>query len=297
VIDVTMTAEDLVDAYVEDVTRLLPHAQQPDVARELRALFREALAEHPPGSSRDAVALRMLQEFGRPADAAARYGRPLSVIDHADTRSFLRWSVIGVLTIWLAGAVDTESLPQWWLGVAIPALWWPGVLVVCYGLGAWIRRVRPSTAVWRPRRGADGRVNRPLRVVAILAFVVGTLVLVFGARLLEWVTGGAVAPQAVTALTFDDDFLRVRGPLILSCVLLGIALYTAVTVAGRWSAALRKAGNVVTAVVFTAVLLGGGPILQAEAGDELFRTALAITAAAGLMEAVAHARRLRREAA
>lgn len=295
----TMSADDLVDAYVEDVTRLLPYQQQPDVARELRALFREELAERAPGSTREQTALRMLQEFGRPAEAAARYGHPVCVIDQADTRTFLRWSVIGVVTIWLAGAVQAESVPQWWLGVAIPALWWPGVLVLCYGLAAWTRRRWPGTAVWKPRRGADGRVNRPGRIAALVFFLAGTVTLVFAARLLDWATGGRVAPEAVTALTFDDDFLRVRGPVTLLCIVLGIALFAAVTVTGRWSPALRRAemaANICTAVAYTVVLLGG-PILQAEASDTMLRTALALTVAISLIEALTQARRLRRQIA
>ncbi|WP_432989787.1 hypothetical protein [Dactylosporangium sp. CA-233914] len=293
----TMSAEDLINAYVEDVTRLLPYKQQADVARELRALFREELGERDPGNSREETALRMLQEFGRPAEAAARYGRPVSVIDQADALSFLRWSVIGVVTIWLAGAIEAESILQWWLGVAIPALWWPGVLVFCYGLAAWTRRRWPSTAVWKPRRGADGRVNRPGRVAAILFFIAGTLTLVFAARLLDWVSGGKAAPEAIKALTFDDDFLRLRGPLTLLCMVLGIVLFAVVTVAGRWSPALRKAemaGNVLTAAVYALILLGG-PILQAEASDEVFRAALALTVAIGLIDAFMQARRLRRQ--
>lgn len=295
----TMSAEDLINAYVEDVTRLLPYQQQPDVARELRALFREELAERDPDSPREEVALRMLQEFGRPAEAAVRYGRPVFVIDQADTLSFLRWSVIGVLTIWLAGAIQAESVPQWWLGVAIPALWWPGVLVSYYGLAAWTRRRWRSTAVWKPRRGADGRVNRPGRVVAIGFFIAGTLTLVFAARLLDWISGGRAAPEAIEALTFDDDFLRLRGPLTLLCMVLEIVLFAVVTIAGRWSPALRKAGmagNIFTAVIYALILLGG-PILQSRASDDIFRAVLAATVAIELIDAFIQARRLRRQTA
>jgi hypothetical protein len=171
--------------------------------------------------------------------------------------------------------------------------------VLCYGLAAWTRRRWPSAAVWKPRRGADHRVNRPGRVVAIIFFIAGTLTLVFAARLLDWISGGKAAPEAITALTFNDDFLRVRGPLTLLCMVLGILLFAVVTVAGRWSPALRKAemaGNLFTAVVFAVILLGG-PILQAQASDEILRAALALTVAIGLIDAVLQARRLRRQTA
>ncbi|HKB49715.1 MAG TPA: permease prefix domain 1-containing protein, partial [Ktedonobacterales bacterium] len=79
-----MTAEDLIDSYVADVVTLLPRRQRRDVAQELRVLLREEADAAASGqASREQAARSLLAGFGRPAEVAARYGSPLTLIDPA----------------------------------------------------------------------------------------------------------------------------------------------------------------------------------------------------------------------
>ena len=104
-----MDADALVDSYIADVVRHLPRAQRADVAAELRSLIDDELAERGRDGAKD-----LLVGFGRPAQVAARYGPPLTIIDPADSRRFIRLSVIGIAVIWLGGALDADTLRIWW---------------------------------------------------------------------------------------------------------------------------------------------------------------------------------------
>ena len=85
-----MTADELIDSYVANVVTLLPRRQRRDVAQELRVLLREEADAAASGqASREQAASALLVGFGRPADVAARYGSPVTLIDPADTRRFL----------------------------------------------------------------------------------------------------------------------------------------------------------------------------------------------------------------
>ncbi|GLX93095.1 hypothetical protein Hesp01_10450 [Herbidospora sp. NBRC 101105] len=75
-----------------------------------------------------AAARRVVDAFGRPAEAAARYRPPLVLLDPADSRLFLRWSLGGLVVIRVVGAAQVAGEPgagalaSWWLGVA-PGCW------------------------------------------------------------------------------------------------------------------------------------------------------------------------------
>src|SRR5690348_3765322 len=82
-----MTADDVIESYVRDVARLLPHKRRDDVALELRALLQEELAAKAEAAGRpqdQAMAMALLAGFGRPAEAAARYEPRKPLIDPED---------------------------------------------------------------------------------------------------------------------------------------------------------------------------------------------------------------------
>ncbi|MEV6520987.1 hypothetical protein AB0M43_03480 [Longispora sp. NPDC051575] len=285
-----LTTEELVDAYVADVARLLPRGQRADVALELGALLREELA-----GSDDPLA--RLRAFGRPAEVAARYGQPLTVIDQGDTRRFVRLSVIGVLVVWLFGAAAADDPVHWYQAYGIQALWWPGFLVAAFGIAGWTRRRWPERFLWRPRASATGTVSRPGRIAAFVFFVAGTVVLVNAAWLLEKLTGGRAAPEAVRALTFDPDFARFPGPLVLALIVASLAHHLVVTIHGRWRPATRKV-EVVLGLCFCAVLtavLFAGPVYQSPAADRTAKSAVAVIVAVSLVDLLVTGRRMARQ--
>jgi hypothetical protein len=158
-----MNANDVIESYVADVAAKLPRKQRNDVAFELRSLLAEELQGKADAAGRAAdatMATELVNAFGRAAEVAARYQPKLTVIDPADGHGFVRASVIGLAIIWMPGLLlrleeASESgrsllltLQNWWFSTIIPSLWWPGVLVVAFGLAAWARRRWPAT-MWK----------------------------------------------------------------------------------------------------------------------------------------------------
>lgn len=306
-----MNAGQLIESYASDVVRRLPGRQRADVAVELRALLREELAGRvadrgvAPDEATTADAMALLTSFGRPAEVAARYRPTFTIIDPADSRTFVKASVIGVALIWLVGLIESFAgqlgsvddvlfaLQQFYFGVAIPSLIWPGVLVVWFGLAAWTRRRWPRRALWQPPAEERDRIHRFGLASAIVFWAAGTAVLVNPAGALNLITGNRLPEPAVTALAYDADFVRLRGPVVLGILTAMLVLVIAVLIRGRWDAATRRAQvilNGVTGGMLLWVLLGGR-IFREPAADELVKVAVAVTI---LFVLVDLARRLRR---
>lgn len=284
-----LTTEELIDAYVADVARLLPRRQRRDVALELRTLLRDELAD-----SDDPVA--RLRAFGRPAEVAARYGQPPIAVDPADTRRFVRLSVAGVLVIWLLGVAAATDVVDWYWTYGLPAFWWPGFLVVGFGLGGWARRRWPDRFAWRPRRSAAGRVVRSGRIAAFAFYVVGTVVLVNAAWLLDQL---GAAPQAVQALTFNGEFAQFRGPLVLALLIAILVHHLVVTIHGRWRPVTRTVGmllGLAICAVLTWVLFAGPVYLSPEA-DRAAKFWVAVIVAVSIVDLLIEGGRLLRQRA
>src|SRR5258708_21597257 len=150
-----MTAEDLIDAYVADVVVLLPRGQRRDVAQELRVLLREEADDAASGpASREQAARALLAGFGRPADVAARYGSPVTLIDPADTRGFLTLALAGAVLIPFGAILNEltrQAGPRRDLGQAAREAW----PVVPAGLGLLVGGL--ARAARGPRRRPDAR--------------------------------------------------------------------------------------------------------------------------------------------
>src|SRR4051794_12802993 len=104
-----MDASDVIDSYVHDVARRLPHPKRDDVAFELHALLTDDLDARAREQGRPAdadLAVEMLHGFGRPAETAASYHRPFTIIEPFDTWSFVVAAVAGVS---LASLLTTPS--------------------------------------------------------------------------------------------------------------------------------------------------------------------------------------------
>jgi hypothetical protein len=262
-----MDADALVDSYIADVVRHLPRAQRADVAAELRSLIDDELAERGRDSAKD-----LLAGFGRPAEVAARYGPPLTIIDPADSRRFIRLSVIGIAVIWLGGALDADTLRIWWEQYAVAALVWPGALVIGFATTAWVRRRWPQRAAWKPPRRAPrdpDHVNRVGWSAALVFFVAGTLTLVFAQPLLDLVSGG----RAAGVLTYDETFARRIAPWLLALMVTHLLFFGVLIVNGRWTARLRRvdaALSVAICGVMTWAIVAG-PVYTAQPTDDLVK--------------------------
>ncbi|MET7419463.1 hypothetical protein [Dactylosporangium sp. NPDC005555] len=262
-----MTADELIDNYVADVVGLLPRAQRRDVALELRALLAEEVA-----AAGDDRARELLEAFGRPAEVAARYGPPVTLIDPADTRRFLTLAGGGAALIAYAAVLheltertgpqrDVERAVQQSLPVMLA---WLGLLLAGFAIAAWRRRRRPDKG-WRPRSVPTDRINRAGHAAALAFFVLGTLVLLDPARAV-----GAIAPAAREGFVYDEGFLRVRGPVVLAVLVVSLLIEAVLVWQGRWRRLLHRV-DVVHGLVMCAVLtwvLGAGPVFAAAVTDE-----------------------------
>lgn len=279
-----MNANDVIESYVTDVAVQLPRRQRNDVAFELRALINEELQDRAEAAGRGvdaAMATEFLQGFGHPEEVAARYRPALTLIDPADGHKFLRMTVIGLAIIWCLGLLQRLGQPigsagdvlnllgQWWTGTAIPSLWWPGVLVVWFGLAAWSRRRWPQTSAWKPRAGDRIQGGRVAMVMALVGILCGLYVLIEPRWVLDFFWGGRAAPAAYQALTYTDAFLQHQAPWLLALLLFNIPLFIAVIVKGRWTATLRRietASSLVTCAALTWTVLGG-PVFMTPVSD------------------------------
>ncbi len=296
-----MNASEVIEAYVAEVAARLPRAQRVDVAFELRALLGEELQEKAAAAGRSAdagMATELLRAFGRPADVAARYRPTLTVIDPADGHAFVRATVIGLAVIWslgllgrLGGPLDSAGawlgvLGAWWGGTVLPSLWWPGLLVVGFGLAAWSRRRHPQRFDWKPR--AEGHVTggRAALALALVGIVLGVGVLLEPRWLLDAVFGGRAAPAAYEALTYTDTFRGRQAPWLLVLLLANLPLLGAVLVKGRWTPFLRRMQMVLSLATCAAMMwtVLDGPVFLGTASDRLAKPLLVIITVASLLE-------------
>jgi hypothetical protein len=294
-----MNANDLIEAYVTDVAVQLPRKQRNDVAFELRELLNEELQGKAEAAGRGAdaaMATELLRAFGRPADVAARYRPTLTIVDPADGHKFLRATVIGLAIIWSLGLwehlrqpIDSgrdflSVLGQWWwaiVGTVIPSLWWPGVLVVGFGLASWVRRRWPQTSEWKPRSGDLTPGSRAGMVMGLVGILCGSFVLIDPRWLLDVFWGGRAAPAAYEALTYTDTFLQRQAPFLLGLILVNIPLFIAVIVKGRRSALMQRLevglSLVLCAVMAWTVL--DGPVFLAPGSDRTVKFFLVLITA------------------
>ncbi|BEL06438.1 hypothetical protein Q0Z83_046290 [Actinoplanes sichuanensis] len=280
-----MTADEMIDGYVAEVVLLTPHRQRADVARELRDVITQEVADAAETRpDRDAAVTAVLAGFGRPADVAARYRAPLIVIDPSDSRRLLTL-VIGGTTLILAGAVLGELIdhvpPHRDLAAAIdratPFLFaWLGLLVAWFAVAAWWRRRHPDTA-WKPRPVPTDRISRAGRTAALLFYILGTLSLADPATMLRVVSGGHAAPAAYTAMAYDRDFLAVRGPIVLGLLVLSLLLQAVLIGQGRrqsWSDQTEMALSLTLCAVLTWVL--ANPVFVSAAADRTAKEIVAV---------------------
>jgi hypothetical protein len=291
-----MNANDVIESYVTDVALQLPRKQRNDVAFELRALLNEGLQDRAEAAGRGAdaaMATELVRAFGRPSDVAARYRPTLTIVDPADGPRFLRASVIGLAIIWSLGLLEVllqpidsagdalTALGQWWGTTVLPSLWWPGLLVVGYGLAAWARRREPQTSEWKPRASDRIHGGRTALVMGIVGVVCGLSVLLDPRRLLDIVWGGQAAPAAYEALTYTDTFLQRQAPWLLVLILLNVPILITAIVSGRWPAALRRIQDglslVLCAVLVWTVL--DGPVFIQPISDQTAKVFLVLIVA------------------
>jgi hypothetical protein len=231
-----MNVDALIDAYVQDVARLLPRKQRTDVALELCELLREELQSRAASQGRalDAdIALEGLRAFGRPQDVAARYFEPWVVIPQTETRRFVFAAIIGTLVLIALSPLNHEPSLARQVGLAILA--WLGVLVVYFGVQSFRHRHGNATSTWLPRD--SDHVNRAGSIALIVLIFVG--IVAYGAPgwLFSQFTHGL---KLSSWLDYDPTFHSSRLPVLFFLWVCQAVLFAALAVRGRWNSVLRR---------------------------------------------------------
>ncbi len=276
-----MHATEVIEAYIDDIVRLLPRRQRDDVAAELRTLLNEELHARAQESGRspdEALALSLVRGYGRPNEVAARYQPVWTIIDPADSRSFARAAIIGAGALLVLSAL-TRLLPS--LSaiaddlVKIGILAWLGVLVVAFGSKNWIRWRRPATAVWKPRdRDRVNRVGTAVLVPIAMSFVV-----LYGAPtwVFDQISGGRFDTSWAA---YTADFQRLRLPCFIGLMVGLLALLSFVAIQGRWRRLTRRINiglNMALACLILSFAVDGN-IFQSSLVDQIARNVLALVA-------------------
>lgn len=271
-----MTADELLDRYVQEIALQLPKGQREDVRVELRALLDEMVEERAAASGRRAdegLVIPVLLEFGRPDVVADRYGRPRTGLigpQHYPTFVIVAkvlFTVIAVvhLAAWLwsiaGGTKELDALGTGALdhiiGFGSTVLLNLGLLTVVFFL---IERFAPDEAVeagddWDPTSlpavADPDRVARDDRLIE-LCIDVGML---YWLNIhLQWRGAMGDVSDAIFAPTFGAHVPWINSALVASAIL-GVV----VLAQGRWRPVTRVADALVggfSAFVLMRMLIG-----------------------------------------
>src|SRR6185312_303753 len=155
-----------------------------------------------------------LQAFGHPQDVAARYHSPgIILIEPAAAPAFLYIAGTGVALQWLVSLIHAFTAPgdadglsrfgAWWTSGGLGAFWWPGFLLSCFAIGAWVRKRWPDVGRWKPTVVDRERVNRPLLALGLVCAVAGAALLIA----LPWVAQHTLPAAGARALVYDPAFI------------------------------------------------------------------------------------------
>ena len=286
-----MNAQELIQAYIDDVCRRLPRRLRKDVGLELSSLLQEDLQARAADSGRDAdvsLAQEIVDGFGHPREVAARYRPPVMIIDPVDSHRFIYSAVAGVLFIWIAGFAELAGnrsgesveflyqLRDWWLGAGLAAFWWPGILVAVFAIGARVKIHWPQSGKWRPAavkvKDRD-KVNRWAWGLALVFFSLGLYILSEPGRILDWMFGGEAAPSAYEALSYAPDFYPMPAIPLFALLIANLLLYIPLIVSGRWTSLLRRLDIVFSFLICTMLvwIMAAGQIFAVASVDDFVK--------------------------
>jgi hypothetical protein len=203
----------------------------------------------------------------------------------------VKLAVLGVVVQWvysLTGVFAASStLEGWWLESGLAALWWVGLLVVWFGIGAWLQRrlpLEPNSFTrpwahylfWLPVRQdwQPTQLEHPYSAAKTLIPLATALTIVFASP--EWFFGLFAADASWAS--YDADFRRQILPLLLVLMMTRIALFTVATISKRWRTRTEvvRFGLWATFVALLLWALAGSDIFALNGVDFLFKVWLSV---------------------
>ena len=291
-----MNAQDLINAYIDDVVSRLPRGMRQDIRRELTSLLLEDFHNRAEPADQEAnaqLARELVDAFGHPRDVAARYLPAVNIIDPADTHRFIYVAVAGVMFIWIAGFAEMlnqragQDIPSlyllrdWWLSTGLGAFWWPGLLLMVFAIGYRLNLRWPHMSTWKPphRKVKDrDRISRTGWSLGVLFWSLGLYILTAPTRILDWMFGGRAAQEAYNALSYAPDFRVTVAPWLFGLLLLQLVLCIPLILKGRWTPWLRYLdfGFSFLTCVILVWMIGDGPIFLVNTTDDFVKFAIVL---------------------
>jgi hypothetical protein len=235
--------DELIEVYVADVVRNLMPKQRGDVAFELRALLQEELQQKAREAGKlpdEEMTLALLRSFGRPAEVAARYHQPITLIEPADTPAFLFASIVGVSIVGAFPYVDRLRGKEVVIRDWPEALWWVGLMVIVFAVMGYARRRWPLKNMWKPGRLHTDFANPVRMLIAMFFGLVSLAVYAFPGYAVELFWVDRLNPNFnADAFVFTEDFRSWRFPwlFLLAIPILGFNIYALIR--GRWTRPVR----------------------------------------------------------
>ena len=272
------TPDQLIETYLHDVARNLMPKHRADVIFELRALLNEGLQDKAREAGRttdEQMTLDYLREFGRPAEVAARYHQPITLIEPADTPAFLFLSIIGVSLASVLPYIDRVEGEEVVIRDWPEALWIVGLLVIVFAVNGYVRRRWPQKNMWKPRLVRPDFTTPAWTLVATAFGILALVIYTFPAQAAGLFRMSDLSPDFTPeAFTYTSDFrswLRMPWLYYLASVVVLINLWSVVR--GRWTKAARWAEILFS--ISAALQLGWharyGHIVEGDGADALVR--------------------------
>ncbi|HEU5199868.1 MAG TPA: hypothetical protein VFU32_09535 [Ktedonobacterales bacterium] len=263
----------MIDRYIYAVTRRLPEQQREDIAKELRSLIDDLLAERVGAHEATEEDVEMvLAELGEPAKLAAKYaGRPRYIIGPELYDTYLAllkvvlpavaFAMLLAMTIRYAAA-PPQSFGQIFGYLSGTFLWTP--LSVVIQVFAWLtvffaliersmgesRVARARQAEWKPADlpevpAQDATIKRSGPIASMVLWVLGFLVFTFATGqfgLFLFTSHGA------PILLFRPNVLGVALPLIDLCFAIGLIKESIKLAFGRYTLRLALISTALSGV-------------------------------------------------
>ena len=241
---------ELIDRYILQVGRYLPHKNRGDIQAELRSLLIDTLEARMAGEASEEDVVALLKEFGPPEKVAASY-RPESqylvgpelfpvfrtVVGIALLVLVIVHAVLfGVAIVFSPDPLKALNIPSNFLGNAMTTL--GAIVAVFYGLQYFDVRLKRPEQEWDPRQLPDldeketvSRGGQVFKIALGLVFLI--LVLFFPAYL------GVVVTPGTPILT--DPVINRYLPLIAAALLANLLVDILLLWRGRWEMGTRLA--------------------------------------------------------
>ena len=276
---------ELIDRYVAEVGRHLPHRQRADIEAELRSLLLDSLEAHTQGEPTQNDVIRLLHEFGAPKKVAASYWPEGQYLIGPSLYPLFRMVagiallvvvivqlvLLGVALVFRPEALPVSGFVDDFVPTIVSVFGW---VVLAFALMQRLN-VRPKMEEegWDPLSLPPVQDSEPFsQVGTVIEIALGLVVIVLLAMLPEQLP--QVLPASVQV--YISPVLVQYLPLLVLSVALGVGLNVILLWRGKWETGTRLAKIALNlfGIGILALLINGHNIWLVEHNAAGFLTAI-----------------------